>query len=159
MNRSSTLAILVLASSVVLAADAQPSRQQEVARKGATVMPFDLDRTQHFFDDRPTGGVETVLANDKGDATQVELIRSHLRGEALRFSRGDFSDPASIHGADMPGLKKLAAAGDTLQVAYNDVPAGASLTFAATDPQVVAAIHQWFATQRRDHGAHRHLHQ
>ena len=90
--------------------------------KGATVMPFDLMRTTHFFDDNATGGVETVTANDKSDAEQTALIRSHLATEAERFGRGDFSDPAKIHGADMPGLATLSNAGARLRVAYLEVP-------------------------------------
>lgn len=133
-------------------------RQAEVARKGATVMPFDLMRTTHFFDDRKTGGVETITANDKSDVEQIKLIRAHLSAEAKRFSRGDFSDPAKIHGEDMPGLATLARAGGKLDVKYKTVPAGASLTYSSQDRAVVAALHEWFAAQRSDHAAHMHMH-
>ena len=133
-------------------------RQAEVARKGATVMPFDLMRTTHFFDDRKSGGVETVTANDKADAEQIKLIRGHLSAEAKRFSRGDFSDPAKIHGEDMPGLATLSHAGRKLSVRYRPLPAGASLTYSSRDPAVVAALHEWFAAQRSDHAAHMHMH-
>jgi hypothetical protein len=138
---------------------AGPSRQEEVAMKGASVMPFDLMRTTHFFDDTATGGVETVTANDKSDAEQVTLIRSHLATEAERFGRGDFSDPAKIHGADMRGLAALSNAGAKLRVAYLDVPGGARLAFESRDPAVIAAIHDWFAAQRADHAAHGHMHE
>jgi hypothetical protein len=134
------------------------SRQDEVARQGAQVMPFDLARTTHRFDDAPGGGVETVTANDAGDTRQIELIRSHLRQEAARFSRGDFSDPATIHGKDMPGMATLAAAGDKLRVSYEAVPAGARLSYSSGDSTVSRAIHAWFAAQRSDHSAHEHHH-
>ena len=137
---------------------AAPSRQEEVAVKGAAVMPFDLARTTHFFDDSATGGVETVTANDRSDAGQVALVRSHLAAEAERFGRGDFSDPAKIHGAGMAGLAALSRAGAKLRVTYADLPAGASLTFASADPAVIAAVHDWFAAQRSDHAAHAHMH-
>src|SRR6266545_986339 len=127
------------------------SRQDEVVRNGVSVMPFDLKRTTHFFDDTPSGGVETVSANDHRDARQIALIRSHLAAEAKRFSQGDFSDPAKIHGQDMPGLAELARAGEKLQVKYKELPVGASLIFASRDPAVAAAIHAWFAAQRSDH--------
>ena len=138
---------------------AATSRQEEVAMKGATVMPFDLARTTHFFDDDATGGVETVTANDRSDAGQVALIRSHLATEAERFGRGDFSDPAKIHGADMPGLAALSAAGPRLRVTYLDVPGGASLRYESRDPAIIAAIHDWLAAQRADHAAHAHMHE
>lgn len=148
-----------LAGALAWPAHAQTSRQDEVAQKGAAVMPFDLARTRHFFDDRPTGGVEMVTANDTQDARQVELIRSHLQAEAQRFSRGDFSDPAAIHGQEMPGLSTLASAGGQLKIVYRTVPAGGSILFTSQDAAVVGAIHQWFAAQRADHGAHAHMHQ
>jgi len=137
---------------------AAPSRQEAVAVKGAAVMPFDLARTTHFFDDNATGGVETVTANDKSDAGQVALVRAHLAIEAEHFGRGDFSDPARIHGADMPGLATLSKAAAGLHVAYLDVPGGASLSYESRDPGTIAAIHDWFAAQRADHAAHTHLH-
>lgn len=132
------------------------SRQDEVARKGAEVMPFDLTLTTHYFDDTATGGVERVTAHDLHDRRQIELIRSHLAYEAKQFGRGDFSDPAKIHGKDMPGLKTLARAGDRLHVSYRTLPAGASLTYSSRDTAVIAAIHAWFAAQRSDHAAHMH---
>jgi hypothetical protein len=146
--------------SIAFAADpgSKTSRQDDVALKGATVMPFDLMRTTHFFDDTPGGGIETITANDTKDTRQIALIRSHLAEEAKRFRRGDFSDPAKIHGQDMPGLDALARAGDKLQVSYRQLPAGASLSYASADPAVIAGVHVWFAAQRSDHAAHPHMH-
>lgn len=137
--------------------DHAPDRQAEVARRGAEVMPFDLTRTTHFFDNTAQGGVETITANDATDAAQVALIRSHLAAEAERFGRGDFSDPARIHGQDMAGLAALESAGSRLHVQYAELPAGARLVYLSDDPAVIAAIHRWFEAQRRDHNAHSHM--
>jgi len=165
MNRSRAFASIALLSALLGGCAtlgdepmAAPSRHEEVALKGATVMPFDLARTTHFFDDNAAGGIETVTANDHGDSDQVALVRSHLATEAKRFAAGDFSDPAKIHGEDMPGLSALSKAGARLGVSYRDVPGGASLTYASRDPAVIAAIHDWFAAQRSDHMAHMHMH-
>ena len=133
-------------------------RQEEVARTGAAVMPFDLMRSTHFFDDTSSGGIESITAHDPSDQHQVALIRSHLAAEAERFGKGDFSDPAAIHGHDMPGLAELAHAGDRLEVGYKNLPAGASLSFKSRDASVIAAVHGWFAAQRSDHAAHAHMH-
>jgi hypothetical protein len=150
----------LLCASAAFGAEPNPKtpRQDEVASKGATVMPFDLMRTTHFFDDTPGGGIETITANDTKDARQIALIRSHLAEEAKRFRRGDFSDPAQIHGQDMPGLDALSRAGNKLQVKYRKLPAGASLSYASADAAVIAAVHAWFAAQRSDHAAHAHMH-
>lgn len=158
MRTRIALLLCLLVGTADLTAVAQTSRQDEVARKGAAVMPFDLARTRHFFEDNPAGGVETVTANDERDVGQIELIRAHLQKEAQRFARGEFSDPSAIHGADMPGLSALAAAGSKLHVAYSSLPTGASIAFSSTDAATVSAIHQWFAAQRSDHGAHAHRH-
>ena len=160
-----TLGVIIAAAGVaaaaaafaVLGGEGNGARQAAVARKGATVMPFDLARTTHFFDDRKTGGIETVTANDSSDTAQVGLIRAHLSAEAKRFAHGDFSDPANIHGQDMPGLAQLANAGEKLHVTYKELPAGARITYASGDKAIVGAIHQWFAAQRSDHGAHMHM--
>jgi hypothetical protein len=150
----------LLAGPLALAAgpSPSPSRQEEVARKGATVMPFDLMRTTHFFDDTKSGGIETITAHDPGDQRQIALIRSHLAAEAKRFGASDFSDPAAIHGQDMPGLAELARAGGKLRVRYQELPAGARLRFTSRDPSAIAAVHAWFAAQRSDHVAHEHFH-
>jgi hypothetical protein len=149
----------LIGASIVFAADPGPnmSRQDEVARSGSSVMPFDLMRTTHFFDDTPSGGIETITANDKSDARQIALIRSHLTAEATRFARGDFSDPAKVHGENMPGLAELRSAWNRLRVTYKKLPAGASLAYASGDPAVVSAVHAWFAAQRSDHAAHSHM--
>ncbi len=163
MSLASKAALLAAVASLAAACathepSASDSRHEEVAQKGSAVMPFDLMKTTHFFDDDASGGIETITANDRSDSRQVELIRSHLAKESERFARGDFSDPAAIHGADMPGLAALERAGEKLHVSYREVPGGASLAYASADPAVVGAIHDWFAAQRSDHEAHMHMH-
>jgi len=135
------------------AAHAGHARQAEVAERGASVMPFDLERTTHAFRPLADGGVQTVTSND-GDARQVELIREHLRLEAAAFARGDFASPAAIHGTDMPGLAELSAGASRMRVAYEDADTGGRLRFMTSDAGLVAALHRWFAAQRSDHGRH-----
>ncbi|MBX3431226.1 MAG: hypothetical protein KF779_16690 [Hyphomonadaceae bacterium] len=132
---------------------ASPERLEAVAQAGAQVMPFDLERTTHSFRDRAWGG-EQIVVSDDGDAQQVALIRAHLSAEAMRFSRGDFGGPEAIHGHDMPGLAVLRDQHAAIDVAYSEVPNGASITYRSQDSAVVGAIHEWFEAQRTDHGAH-----
>ena len=80
---------------------------QEVAARGAEVMPFDLGATSHVFTKSRNGGLQQVQARNPKDNAQVRLIRSHLRDIAARFEQGDFSAPTQIHGVDMPGLEQL----------------------------------------------------
>ncbi len=116
-------------------------------------MPFDLERTTHTFTALPDGGRETVVSDD-GDSEQIALIRSHLQEEARRFATGDFSDPARIHGEDMPGLATLRSGARNIQFLYEELPNGAAISYSTSEPALIAALHEWFAAQRGDHGRH-----
>ncbi|WP_408157683.1 hypothetical protein [Paraburkholderia strydomiana] len=84
------------------AADAE--RRAEVQQRGAEVMPFNLKATTHIFTKSDNGGSQRVVAMYPSDVVQTKLIRMHLREIQAEFRRGNFSAPARIHGADMPGL-------------------------------------------------------
>lgn len=129
-------------------------RQSEVAQRGEDVMPFDLDLTTHVFTPSDSGGFQDVVADDPNDQKQIKLIREHLTEEAAKFARGDFSDPASIHGDDMPGLKTLQASYRNVQVNYSELVDGARITYTVSEPKVVKALHDWFEAQMSDHGSH-----
>lgn len=130
------------------------SRQEQVARSGASVMPFDLDRTTHRFKPMADGLLEEVVSDAPTDAEQVRLIREHLTHEAQRFRQGDYGDPASIHGTAMPGLKELSEGAARIDISYADRSAGASVRFRTTDAALVDALHRWGAAQVFDHGEH-----
>ncbi len=131
-----------------------PSRQQVVAERGAQVMPFDLEATTHTFERLEDGGLQTVTADMPSDERQIRLIREHLRKEADAFSRGNFSDPARIHGAEMPGLQALQAGANRITVQYTELPTGAQIKFVTDDPALMHALHGWFDAQVTDHGEH-----
>lgn len=150
--------VLVLVSlsvahpAIVHASDTQ--RQHEVARRGAQVMPFDLEQTTHLFQPLNDGGVQRVTAKDQKNDQQIRLIRTHLEEEAARFGHGDFSDPKKIHGDDMPGVAELSRGAARIRVNYTELPNGAEIRYATTDTALIAAIHQWFHAQLHDHGHH-----
>jgi hypothetical protein len=79
------------------------------------------------------------------------LIRKHLREEADAFSRGDFADPAAIHGEDMPGLDTLRTGYQDIDVRYRDLPDGAEIAYRTDSPDVAAAVRAWFDAQLGDH--------
>lgn len=130
-----------------------PSRQTMIHERGALVMPFDLDRTVHVFQQTKKGGVQQVRAKDPNDTEQIRLIQEHLREEAQRFAQGDFGDPANLHGHDMPGLQVLRHSAEQLSVHYSDLPDGGEIVYQTNDPEVLDAVHEWFAAQLHDHGA------
>lgn len=133
---------------------AASSRQAEVAERGASVMPFDLDRTTHQFTKTDSGGVQTVVADDPQDTTQVTLIRQHLTAEVDRFRRGDFTDPARIHGNEMPGLEALRAHGGRITIDYETTPDGGRVAYTTSDAELRNALHHWFDAQVSDHRQH-----
>ena len=147
----SSLAVLLLSMATNLPAQ---TRQQEIAVKGAKVMPFDLEQTTHVFEKLDDGGLQKVVVKDPANNKQIALIQSHLKEESERFRKGDFSDPAKIHGEDMPGLAQLKAGAAKIDVRYSALPDGAQIRYTAKDPKLVTALHQWFSAQLSDHGDH-----
>ena len=134
---------------------AEAARQEEVAQRGAQVMPFDLEKTQHYFIKTEDGGIQQVVAKDTADSEQITLIRLHLKDISGKFGHGDFSGPAAIHGDQMPGLARLRQAKpDEWKIQYRDLENGAEIRYSSALPEMVQAIHQYFNAQLSDHGRH-----
>ena len=130
------------------------SRQEEVALRGAQVMPFDLEQTLHVFEKLDNGGLQRVVVKEPSNKEQISLIQGHLKEEAEKFRRGDFSDPARIHGQDMPGLAELKSIAGKIEVVYAPLPDGAQIRYTTKEPALVMALHHWFDAQVSDHGRH-----
>lgn len=130
------------------------TRQAEVAAKGAEVMPFNLEKTTHIFENIENGGRQQVVADDSSDTEQIQLIRQHLIEEAERFAGGDFHDPSMIHGEQMPGLHELKNGSEYIRIEYSEISDGGQILYTTDDPKLIVAIHQWFDAQLLDHGAH-----
>lgn len=122
-----------------------------MSARAQQVMPFDLTRTTHTFTQTPRGGVEKVVVNEPSDTHNRDLIRSHLRTEAENFRHGNYSDPAKIHGMDMPGVDELEQGAARVKLFYAETPGGAQITYAASDAKLISALHAWFDRQAGDH--------
>jgi hypothetical protein len=120
---------------------------------GPDVMPFALAKTTHIFQMTEQGGIERVIVKDPADSEQIRLIQQHLQQEAAAFQKGDYSDPARLHGQGMPGLAALQAGVSRVKVSYATLPDGAEISFETTDIHLLTAIHQWFGAQLSEHGA------
>ncbi|WP_227028904.1 hypothetical protein [Azotobacter chroococcum] len=110
-----------------LAGDASvpQTRQEHIHQQGHRVMPFVLGRTLHVFRMTETGSSMRVVLRDAGAKDQLPLIQRHLLHMTARFSSGDFSVPASLHGEQMPGLKELEAGASRMKIAYAPLPKAA----------------------------------
>jgi hypothetical protein len=153
LGASATLCAVVLGLSACSSStDKAGTDQSAIDQRAAEVMPFDLTLTTHTFTKTADGGTQTVTANDPADAEQITLVQDHLASEAEAFTRGDYTDPARIHGMDMPGLHELEAGAARVKVTYTALADGAMITYQSSEPALVEAIHQWFDRQSADHG-------
>ncbi len=131
----------------------QANRQATVHNMGSQVMPFDLGQTTHIFEMTESGGIQQVIAANPSDDAQIALIQQHIQHEVMLFSAGDFSDPSSLHGGEMPGIKELTAGAAQIKIEYAALPDGAQITFTTQDLRLITAIHRWFGAQLSDHGS------
>jgi hypothetical protein len=152
-------AVAVLGIAGLLAGMGMPApsyaddRQDMIHGMGGQVMPFDLSKTLHIFEMTESGGIQQVVIRDPVGLDQVPMIQQHLWHEAMSFSSGDYSDPTSLHGAEMPGVKELAASAGRIWIDYQPLPNGAQIVFSTDNLRLITALHRWFGAQLSDHGA------
>ena len=129
--------------------------QEHVHERGHEVMPFSLAETVHVFRMTDDGGVQSVVTRGEAasDREQVRMIQQHLQMEAEAFRRGDYADPAHLHGATMPGLHELQAGAPHIAITYRPLSNGAEIRFRTRDQRLVTAVHRWFGAQLSEHGA------
>lgn len=132
-------------------ASAAASNDEAMTARASQVMGFDLNATTHTFTKTTDGGAEQVVANDPADQANIGSLRSHLQTVAGQFAEGNYSQPAAIHSADMPGLAELQAGAARVRVGYEQIPAGARITYRTGDPALITALHSWFDAQNTDH--------
>jgi len=158
MNLTNKLFISLLVASTslsVYAEKASEARLDEIARRGAKIMPFNLDKTTHVFSKKEKGGVQQVVVENESNTEQIKLIREHLGEIADKFKQGNFSDPSKLHGDNMPGLATLKKAKKgEIKISYTELSDGAQIVYASDQPKIVLAIHQWFDAQLSDHSRH-----
>jgi hypothetical protein len=81
------------------------------------------------------------------------MIQHHLGMEAAEFQRGNFGDPAHLHGAAMPGLREMETSAPHMKITYRPLPNGGEIRFRGKDIKQVTAVHRWFGAQLSEHGA------
>lgn len=149
------LSILLLGLPVQANEKADEARLDEVARRGAQVMPFSLEQTTHIFTKTEKGGLQQIIVKDIANTGQIRLIRDHLGKISGEFAGGNFHDPLEIHGEDMPGLAEMRKAGaGQIKVEYKELTNGAQIEYLTDTPGLVDAIHRWFDAQLSDHARH-----
>ena len=124
-----------------------------VQARGHEAMGVDQYTSAHRFEPLPDGG-RIELQRDAGDTAGVATIRAHMRDSAGRFSQGDFSIPGFVHAQEVPGTRVMAEKKAGITYEARDLPGGGEVRIRTTDPDAVAAIHEFLAFQRGDHRAH-----
>lgn len=135
---------LFLGSVLLMASACGPAGVGADGLNHAVVPSFDSRAAELTLRKTDGGGVEVAVARDATDAAQVERLRAFLREQVTQFQRGHYQDPAKEHGMVMPGSQELEAAYSNVQVAYTDLLAGGEITYVASDPALVDALHAWF---------------
>lgn len=150
-----TLVFFSQVSTTAALEKATKQRVKEIAKRGAHVMPFDLDQTMHVFSKNKEGGLQQVVVKKTSDLEQISLIRQHLSEIASDFKDRKFTDPTRLHGADMPGLATLKKAKPKeLSIEYSELPDGGQIVYKTNKQALIHAIHQWFDAQMSDHSQH-----
>ena len=140
---------------LTLARDSAYSAFALVQTRGHAAMGVDQYTSSHQFEPLPDGG-RISLKRDPHDSAGVAQIRSHMRGIAAAFARGDFALPGFVHDRNVPGTAVMAARRSRITYAADTLPGGGQLRLQTSDSSAVAAIHEFLAFQRQDHRATSH---
>jgi hypothetical protein len=112
--------------------------------------------SQHVFEPLPDGG-RIVLQRREADSVGEATIRAHMRTIAAAFSKGDFTLPGFVHAMSaVPGTEVMRRLSRQISYVPRDIPRGGEVRITTTNPEAVAAVHDFLAFQRKDHRAGMH---
>jgi hypothetical protein len=146
-----TLAFATVVVATLLTTPIQDHHQAHAADRARHGMGFDQQRTTHHFLIDADGGTIQVTANDAGDAESEGQIRAHLQHIAKAFADGDFRLPLFIHATEPPGSAIMQERRSMLSFTFERMPAGAKVVIRTSDPQALAALHDFLRFQIREH--------
>lgn len=150
--------IPLLAAGVACARDSAPDAGEDssfaaLQTRGHEAMGVDQYTSAHQFEPLPDGG-RIELVRDTTDSAGIATIRAHMRDIAGRFAQGDFTIPGFVHAQEVPGTRVMTERRGRIGYEARDLPGGAEVRIQTTDPDAVAAVHDFLAFQRGDHRAH-----
>lgn len=120
-------------------------------QRGEKGMGFSQTATTHHFFLNPDGGTIQVEVNDSNDASNRGMIRTHLAHIALAFAGGDFDIPMFVHDTTPPGVPEMKRLRDKIKYTYIETPDGGRVVISTSDPDALAAIHQFLRFQIQEH--------
>lgn len=156
--------LVVTAIALALTSPSRASSQQRsdsayraLQERGKRVMGVDQYTSSHVFESLSDGG-RIELQRDVDDSLGVRVIRAHMQDVAARFSTGDFSLSADVHGThEIPGTATMRSSRAAIRYVYRELPRGGEVRLTSSEGAVITAIHEFLAFQRSDHGTkHKH---
>jgi hypothetical protein len=118
----------------------------------AMAMGFDLEKTTHHFLLFTDGGAIDISVKDPADRSNLQSIRDHLPHIAQMFGQGDFSAPMLVHDRqDVPGTATMTRLKQRIRYRYVQTPNGGRLDILTSDPEALAALHEFLRFQITDH--------
>jgi hypothetical protein len=160
-NKRLLLMCLLVLSSNTYAEDQKPTT---IEQRMQLLLPYIVDQTLESFSKTVHGGIQHVVVKSADNSVQIKVVQTHLRKMVERYRKGDFSFSEKLHGADMPGLAQLKAAKvDDIKYEYQQLTNGGQIHYSSEYPLLVAALHEWFDAQNKQHGnveinGHKHHH-
>jgi hypothetical protein len=106
----------------------------------------------HHFLLSADGGSIQLEVKDPTETKGRDHVREHLRKIAQAFGAGDFSMPTQIHAEIPPGVETMKARRDAIRYTFSETPRGGAVAIATSDPQALAAVHEFLRFQISDHG-------
>src|SRR5215217_3010486 len=121
-------------------------------KRGQMAMGVDQYMNAHKFDITDDGG-RIELQSSKSDSLDIAQIRAHMKLIQHAFAAGDFSTPGFVHGKDMPGTAVMSQKKSLIRYEYADLPRGAEVRIATSDPEGRNAVAAFIQAQRGEHRA------
>ncbi|MGV3710824.1 MAG: hypothetical protein ACO1Q7_18525 [Gemmatimonas sp.] len=123
--------------------------------RGKEVMGVNQLTSTHVFESLPDGG-RIMLQRDSLNARDIQTIRMHMLEVAARFANGDYSLSEQVHAQAVPGTAVMATRRSKISFVADTLPRGAVVRITTTDPEALAAVHEFLEFQRTDHRAAGH---
>ena len=128
--------------------DAQAAAVDERGDKG---MGFSHEKTTHHFRILPDGGAIEVTGNDAADLTSCNQIRMHLGHIAKMFAAGNFQVPMFVHDKIPDGARTMQEMKSKITYTYEELQKGGRVRITTSDPQALAAVHEFLRFQITEH--------
>ena len=123
----------------------------DMDERGDKGMGFSHLKTTHHFRIGTDGGAIEVTANDAKDQTSRDQIRGHLAHIATLFGQGNFDIPMFVHAQKPPGAEVMERMKSSIAYKYEEMENGGRVRITTTDPQALAAVHDFLRFQIKEH--------